>query len=58
MHVGKHRHLAQDIESGDRTNIIIWAKSKTYRMKNVKRDKDGFVGYRKKFDYYNKNDNC
>ena len=31
LHLGRHRHGADDIEEGDRINLIVWAKSSTFR---------------------------
>ena len=32
MHLGKHRHGAADIQTGDRTNLVVWARSSARRM--------------------------
>ena len=34
IHLGNHMHLAEDIISGERYNIIIWAKSQTWYDQN------------------------
>ncbi len=31
LHLGRHRHGAEDIESGERLNLIVWARSSKYR---------------------------
>ena len=31
VHMGRHRHGANDIEDGERNNLIIWCKSSSYR---------------------------
>ena len=31
LHLGRHRHGAEDINSGERLNLIIWARSSSYR---------------------------
>jgi len=31
LHLGRHRHGADDIESGERINLIVWARSSAYR---------------------------
>jgi len=31
LHLGRHRHGAEDIESGERLNLIVWARSSSYR---------------------------
>ena len=31
LHLGRHRHGADNIESGERINLIIWARSSAYR---------------------------
>eukprot|EP00005_Dracoamoeba_jomungandri_P002777 CAMPEP_0174250244 /NCGR_PEP_ID=MMETSP0439-20130205/474_1 /TAXON_ID=0 /ORGANISM="Stereomyxa ramosa, Strain Chinc5" /LENGTH=156 /DNA_ID=CAMNT_0015330263 /DNA_START=558 /DNA_END=1025 /DNA_ORIENTATION=- len=30
LHVGKHRHLAKEIKSGERHNLILWCKSSEF----------------------------
>ena len=32
LHAGKRRHGAAPISSGDRVNLIVWARSSSYRM--------------------------
>ena len=34
IHPGRHKHLAKDIESGDRQNIILWYRSSKWREAN------------------------
>mmetsp|Transcript_15584 Transcript_15584/g.45007 ORF Transcript_15584/g.45007 Transcript_15584/m.45007 type:complete len:489 (-) Transcript_15584:12-1478(-) len=31
LHLGRHRHGADDIESGERINLIMWARNSAYR---------------------------
>ena len=32
LHLGHHRHGADDIETGERYNLIMWCKSSSYRL--------------------------
>ncbi len=31
LHLGRHRHGADDIQSGERVNLIVWARSSAFR---------------------------
>ena len=31
MHLGRQRHGADDVDSGERLNLIVWARSSTFR---------------------------
>lgn len=36
IHLGKHRHLALDIQKGERYNIILWYRSSKWRKQHQK----------------------
>ena len=38
IHLGRHKHLAKNIESGDRQNIILWYRSSKWRDENKYED--------------------
>ena len=40
MHLGHHRHGADDITSGERYNLIMWSKSSSFRVTKAFGDKN------------------
>uniref|UniRef100_A0A7N0UTA6 Fe2OG dioxygenase domain-containing protein n=1 Tax=Kalanchoe fedtschenkoi TaxID=63787 RepID=A0A7N0UTA6_KALFE len=45
LHRGRHRHGAQEVVSGYRSNFILWCRSSTFReMKNYKKEFWGWCG--------------
>jgi len=40
LHVGKHRHLAKPIMSGERINLILWCRNSTFKASRSGRAKD------------------
>lgn len=47
LHQGKHRHLATEINKGERFNLILWCKSQKFQKNYKKQECPTWCGYHK-----------